>query len=138
MNSRLFQEFLESSDTLRVYHVNQLIFSSVKDRLFPLLDFINQPVTQPQKVVICDKLMGNAAALLAIRAGCREVYSPLGSQLAVITLGKYRVKYHLTEIVPYIQSPDGQDMCPMEKMSTGKEPQEFYELMMTGSPSLTK
>ena len=73
--------------------------------------------------------MGNAAALLSVVANCREVYSPLGSQLTLKTLHKYDIKYHITEIVPYIQKPDGNDMCPMEKLSIGKEPEEFYELI---------
>ena len=82
-----------------------------------------------QKVVIFDKIMGNAAALLSIKAGCREIYSPLGSRLAIKTLDKYGIEYHLTEIVPYIQKPGGQDMCPMEKLSRDKLPGEFYQIM---------
>jgi len=73
--------------------------------------------------------MGNAAALLSVKVGCREVYSPLGSQLAVETLGRYDIKYHLTEIVPCIRKLNGEDMCPMEKLSINKEPEEFYELI---------
>ena len=73
--------------------------------------------------------MGNAAALLSIKAGCREVYSPLGSQISVKTFKKYEIKYHLIQVVPYITKPDGQDMCPMEKLSLDKGPEEFYEVM---------
>ena len=53
----------------------------------------------------------------------------MGSQLAVKTLDKYGIKYHLTEIAPYIQKPNGEDMCPMEKLSISKEPEEFYEVI---------
>lgn len=129
MYKDFFNEFLMSGDTLRVYERNQLIFSSNKDRLLPLLDYIAQYVPHHQQVVIFDKLMGNAAALLAVEAACQEVYSPLGSQFAIKTLDKYGIKYHLTEIVPYIQKPDGEDMCPMEKLSINKEPEEFYGLI---------
>ncbi len=127
MYTPLFNEFLLSSDTLRVYEGNQLIFSSTKDRLLPLLEYIDRFAPHPQPVIILDKIMGNAAALLSVEANCREVYSPLGSQLAVKTLDKYGIKYQLTEIVPYIQKPNGDDMCPMEKLSIDKEPEEFYE-----------
>ncbi len=124
-----FSEFLDSSDTLRVYEGEQLIFSSSKDRLLPLLEYIERFGSHHKQVVIFDKIMGNAAALLSVKAGCREVYSPLGSQLAIRSLDKYGVKYHLTEIVAYIQQADGKDMCPMEKLSLGKGPEEFYEVM---------
>ena len=129
MYTRLFNEFLAGADTLQVYEGNQLIFSSKKDRLLSLLEYIYRLAPYHQHVVIFDKIMGNAAALLSVTANCQEVFSPLGSQLAVKTLDKYGVKYHLTEIVPYVQKPNGEDMCPMEKLSINKEPEEFYEVI---------
>jgi len=95
----------------------------------PLLDYIDRYRHNPEPVVLFDKVMGNAAALLSVMAGGSEVYSPLGSQLAVKTLDRYGIKYHLTEIAAYIRSSNGEDMCPMEKLSVNKEPEEFYELM---------
>jgi len=129
MHQHFFDEFLTSSDTLRVYEGERLIFSSSKDRLLPLLEYIDRFTPHHQQVVIFDKIMGNAAAVLLIKADCQEVHSPLGSQLAIKTLNKYGIKYYFTEIVPYIQKPGGEDMCPMEKMSIGKGPEEFYEVM---------
>ncbi|MFC2017507.1 DUF1893 domain-containing protein [Chloroflexota bacterium] len=129
MHKHFFNEFSFSDDTLRVYEGAQLIFPSNKDRLLPLLEYIDRFAPQHQQVVILDKIMGNAAALLSIKAGCREVYSPLGSQLAIKTLGKHGIKYHLTEVVSYIQKPGGQDMCPMEKLSLDKGVEEFYQVM---------
>ena len=128
MYARLFNRFLIGSDTLQVYKGSKLLFASNKDRLLPLLEYIDRFALYHQ-VVIFDKIMGNAAALLAVKASCRQVYSPLGSQLAIKTLDKYHIKYHLTETVPYIQKPNGEDMCPMEKLSTNREPEEFYELI---------
>ena len=125
MHTDLFHNFLTSGDTLRVYEGSDLLFISEKDRLLPLLEYIDN-FASGHHVVIFDKIMGNAAALLSVKAGCQEVYSPLGSQLAITTLDRYRIRYHLTEIVPYIIRPGGEDMCPMEKLSIGKKPEEFY------------
>ena len=127
MYARLFNEFLISGDSLQVYEGKRLVFASSKDRLIPLLEYIDGLAPLHQRVVIFDKIMGNAAALLSVKAGCREVHSPLGSQLAINTLNKYSIKYHLTKVVPYIQKPNQEDMCPMEKLSLNKEPEEFYE-----------
>ena len=129
MHQHFFKEFLSSGDTLQVYKGDKLLFSSGKDRLLPLLEYIDNFAPYHQQVIIFDKIMGNAAALLSVEASCQEVYSPLGSQLAVKTLDKYGIKYHLTEIVPYIQKPNGEDMCPMEKLSINKEPEEFYQVI---------
>jgi hypothetical protein len=129
MYTPLFNEFLVSTDSLQVYKDSKLLFSSAKDRLLPLLEYIERFAPYYRQVVVFDKVMGNAAALLSVEASCQEVYSPLGSQLAVKTLEKYGIKYHITEIVPYIQQPNGEDMCPMEKLSLDKEPEEFYEVI---------
>jgi len=126
MNCCSFQKFLMSSDSLHVYEASKLIFTSDKSGLLPLLEYINQCSPLHQRVIIIDKVMGNGAALLSILANCQEVYSPLGSQLAINTLDKYHISHHITNTVPYIKkTPDG-EMCPMEKLSLHKDPEEFY------------
>jgi hypothetical protein len=127
MNKRLFNKFVASCDSLQVYEGSKLIFVSNKDRLLPLMEYIGSFSPFHQQVTIFDKIVGNAAALLSVKANCREVYSPLGSQLAIRTLDKYGIIYHFTEIVPYVKQPDGVNMCPMEKLSIDKEPEEFHE-----------
>ena len=129
MYTDLFSEFLDSDDTLQIYRDETLVFSSEKDRLLPLMEYLMQHKPEQAPVTIFDKIIGNAAALLAVKANCREVYSPLGSEIAVKTLEKYGIEYNLTEIVPYIVREDGKGMCPMEKLSLGKGPEDFYREM---------
>jgi len=126
---RFFDEFLTSNNTLQVYEGGKLIFASHKDRLLPLAEYIERFASNHRNVVIFDKIMGHAAALLCVKASCQEVYSPLGSQLAVEVLDEYGIEHHLTRIVPYIQKPSREDMCPMEALSIGKEPEGFYQLI---------
>ena len=128
MLSDLFNDFLASDETLRVYKDDTLVFSSDKDRLVPLLEYLEGSSSNPRQVVIFDKITGNAAALLSVIADCREACSPLGSELAIKTLDKYGIEYHFTETVPFIQQPN-KDMCPMEKLSLDKTPEEFHEIM---------
>lgn len=128
MSQDVFNQFLAGADTLHVYDDDKLVFSSTKDRLIPLMEYLaNTP--QPRSVVIFDKIMGNAAALLAVEAQAREVFSPLGSALAIRTLDEFHIKHHLVKTVPHIMKPDGSDWCPMEKLSVGKTPEEFYQEM---------
>ena len=126
MSDDLFSAFMSGDDTLRIYKDETLIFSSKKDRLLPLMDYISTHNIGKHPVTIFDKIMGNAAALLATIANAREVYSPMGSELAIKTLEHFGITYHLTTIVPYILRPDGKNMCPMEELSIGKKPEEFY------------
>jgi len=129
MNIPLFNDFLISEDSLWVYQGDRLAFKSNKDGLQPLLEYIDRFTPYVGKVRIFDKIIGNAAALLSVKAGCQEIYSPLGSKLAIQTLDSYHIEYHLTKVVPYIQKPNQQGMCPMEELSISKSPQEFYEVL---------
>jgi hypothetical protein len=128
MYKSLFNEFLTSANTLRVYNGSKLIFTSDKDRLLPLVEYLEH-ASHHRNVVIFDKILGRAAALLCVKAECHEVYSSLGSQLAIEVLEKCGIKYHLTRTVPCIQKPNQQQMCPMEVLSIGKEPEEFYQAL---------
>jgi len=44
-------------------------------------------------------------------------------------LEQHGIGHHLSQIVPCIQKPDHKGMCPMELLSIGKEPEEFYKLL---------
>jgi hypothetical protein len=129
MPAARFQAFLASEDTLRIYRGRKLVFSSKKDSLLPLMEYIAAQENGRDSVLIYDKIMGNAAALLAVKVGAAGVFSPLGSELAVKTLDKYSIKYNLVKVVPFIMRDDGQALCPMEQLSIGKTPEEFYEIM---------
>ena len=129
MNRRLFNDFLASGDTLWVYSGDRLLFTSAKDGLLPLLDYIDKFAPYEEGVTVFERVVGNAAALLLVKAAGKKVYSPLGSELAARTLDNYAVEYHFGEVVPYIRNRSGQDMCPMEKLSLNRSPEEFYELM---------
>ncbi len=122
---KLLGQFINSGDTLWVYKGTKLIFQSRKERLMPLLDYIDAFVPQIKGVTIFDCVVGNAAALLLKKAFCLKVYSPLASQAAVRSLEKFGISYHFLKIVPRIR--EGNDICPMEKLSGGKTPDEFYQ-----------
>jgi len=125
----LFNDFLISGETFRVYKGSKLLFTSNGGGLLPLCEYIDRFNPYHHGTVAFDKIMGNAAALLCVKATCLEVYCPLGSQPAVKTLDKYGIIYHFTQIVPYIQQLHSEEMCPMETLSIDKSPDEFYEIV---------
>ena len=131
MKAHLFSEFLASSDTLRVYSKDKLIFASSKDGLLSLLEYTSRFSRCRGDVTVFDRVVGNAAALLLTRISCREVYSPLASELALKTLRHFGIGYHITEIVPHIRGRGQESMCPMEKLSLNKNPEEFYEASLS-------
>jgi len=72
MKKHLYKEFTASDDTLRIYRGDTLVFSSKKQGLLPLMEYLGVENAGKQPVTICDKVMGNAAALLSVRAKCRQ------------------------------------------------------------------
>jgi hypothetical protein len=127
----LFSEFLASGDTLWVYGRGKLIFTSSEAGIRSLLDYASRLAPYQEGVTVFDRVVGNAAALLLSKVSCREVYSPLGSWLAQETLRRFGIDYHFTETVTRIQNRSRDDMCPMEKLSQGKEPEEFYQACLS-------
>ena len=125
--TNLFLNFVIRGAALEVYQGDFLVFESNKEMLTPLLEYIEIKAPRHNGVVIFDKIMGNAAALLCVVAKCKELYSPLGSEPAIKTLEKFGISYHIARVVPYIQKPSANELCPVEKLSLGKTPQEFYQ-----------
>lgn len=127
---QLYADFVASADTLRVYKGDSLVFNSTEDRLLPLLEYIRALAESYTDVVIFDRIVGRAAALLCIKARSRTVFSPLGSRFAAEAFEQYGIEYYLEQIVPFITTADKTDMCPMEKLSLGKSPEEFYHAVI--------
>lgn len=127
-NESLFSQFLESEDNLRVYHNGDLVFSSRKDGVAPLVSYVTQFGFNVDGVYVFDRIVGNAAALLLELAGCIEVWSQVGSELAVRTLDARGIRHHFVAVAPCIINRKGDDMCPFEKLSLGKTAEEFYNL----------
>lgn len=127
----VFRKFQESEDTLWVYVAGNLYFRSAEKGIAPLLTYIKECAPCPEGAVAFDRIVGNAAALLLQKASCPEVYSVLGSELAAETLERLGITFTFLKLVPYISNQAGDGMCPFEKASVGKSPEEFYQ-MATG------
>lgn len=126
MSGSSFDEFRASDDTLRVYKGGRLIFSSARERLAPLVEYIDTCQPHESDVTVYDRVTGNAAALLLTRMSCREIRSELGSELGAATLDRHGIRHRFTETVPYIEDARREGMCPMEELALDKTPDDFY------------
>jgi hypothetical protein len=132
----LYKKFLETGIALEVYEGNSLLFASNQEMLAPLLEYIRTIAPRHKDIVVFDKIMGNAAALLCVIAKCKEIYSPLGSDPAIETLEKFGISHHIGSVVPFIKKPNLTELCPMEKISLGKTPEEFYQILKSDTPKM--
>ena len=126
-NNQLFKKFLKTEDTLWICLAGNPLFRSTEKGIAPLLIYLQESSLHPEGVIIFDRVVGNAAALLLKKAFSKEVYSLIGSELAAETLKRLGIAYSFLTTVPHILNRSGNDMCPFEKASIGKSPDEFYE-----------
>ena len=129
MQNKEFNEFVRSEDTVRISKGDRIIFASREERLVPLMKYAMSHVPYEKDVVVFDRVVGNAVALLLKKIMCRKVFSPLGSDKAINTLDSSGIEYQFSKTVPYIKNNKGQDMCPMEKLSAGKSSEEFFQIL---------
>jgi len=101
------------------------VFHSKKEGIKGLLEFIAKKKKVDKDLIIFDKKVGNAAALLCVYLKVKEVYGVIGSQSAGKTLKKNKIKFYFSKTIPNILNKDETDICPMEKMSLSKTPKEF-------------
>ena len=127
MSTDNFEDFLIGGDTLRVYCGDELVFASEKKGILSLLEYTARFAPHEGGVTVCDMVVGNAAALLLKKINCREIFSPLGSEVAAATLRGFGIGYHFRETVPRIKNRTRDGMCPMEELSLGKDPEAFYQ-----------
>jgi hypothetical protein len=72
---------------------------------------------QARDACLADKIIGKAAAMVAILAGIRAAYTPLVSQAAYDTLARYHISLEYDRLVPLILNGRGDGPCPMERVT---------------------
>ncbi len=125
-----FEEFLKSVWELEVWTGGRIIFRSQKSGVGGLLDFVIEQGEKHEGIIIFDKIVGQAVALLAAYLKAREVYGDVGSEFAIKALEKYKIKFYFQKTFPNILNRDKTGLCPFEKLSLGKTPQEFYNCLI--------
>ncbi|MDP2930062.1 MAG: DUF1893 domain-containing protein [bacterium] len=137
MNER-FKKFVENDFALEIYHENssrgvktgqkeKLIFRSRQNKVKGLLKFIKKYGKRFKNLTVFDTRVGNAAALLIVYIGAREAFAKIGSISARKTFKKFKIKYHFLQTIPHILNKKGDGLCPLEKLSFSKTPEEFLE-----------
>ena len=82
--------------TLTVLHEGTPIFTSFGKWLYPLFelkDYLAEHAVRPENLILQDKIIGNAAALMIHRLGFRTVKAGVLSRLAEVVLHRYGIAY---------------------------------------------
>ena len=81
----------------------------------PVIYRLNESLDFFKGLIVADKIIGKASAMLLTLSGVKEVYCVVLSDAGKQIFEKYGIPYHYEELVPYIINRTGDDMCPMEK-----------------------
>ena len=83
-----------------------------------------------QGSVIADKVVGKAAALLAVLGEVQAVFGRVMSEGAVSIFEKHQIPYQFETLVPYIENRTKDGMCPMEEtVQLVEDPEEAFEAL---------
>ena len=81
----------------------------------PLLQFLEKEPELLKGAVLTDKIIGKAAAMVAVLGGVREIYALTASESALAFLEKNGVPAHARHTVPHIINRTGDGLCPLEQ-----------------------
>lgn len=119
---------LENNYSIVVVKENNIINTSTKNGLMPILDLYNNDKSILKNAYVADKVIGKAAALLLIEAGIKELYADLISDKAISILDDAKVGYRYNKRVKEIRNRDNTGMCPMEELAlTSNSADELIE-----------
>jgi len=112
--------------TLTVFCNGTPIFTSYGKWLYPLFEleaYLADHAVQPENLILQDKIIGKAAALLIHRLGFRIVKAGILSRLGEAVLQRHGMAYSYEQLVERIH-------CQTEELlATVEDPEEGYQLV---------
>lgn len=96
----------------------------------PLMEELRADRKAFRESVIADKVVGKAAALLAVLGKAEAVFGSVMSDGAVKVLEKHQIPYEFETRVQHIENRTKDGMCPMEEtVQLIEEPEEAFEAL---------
>lgn len=111
----------ENNCTLAFVKNGEVIYESYKKGIRPMFEALHADVDL-KGAVLADRVIGRAAAMLALSAGVRSIYTFLVSESALAVCrekGFEKIAYE--KISPYVMNRTQDDLCPIEKLSQGTD-----------------
>jgi len=113
------KEILEKEQfTFVLIKKGRVIKTSHKGGVIPLMEVIRQDDRALDKAIIADKVIGRAAALLAVYYHVKAIYAELISQKAREVLDNHSIFYQFAQCVPYIKNRELNDQCTSGKINS--------------------
>ncbi len=109
-----------------VYLEDRLIFYSDGKWLYPLVEleeYLNENAVDPERLLVKDKIVGRAAALILCYLKIKNIHAQTLSQLAKEVLEHYKIDFTYERLIDAIN-------CTTERLlSDEMDPQKGYRLV---------
>lgn len=115
MNLKQCLEMQEKENYSLVAFKDNQIYTSKNRGIAPIMDALEKDLHYFDGYVVCDKVIGKAAAMLFTYSGIHYIHARTLSKGAQEILDKYHVEYSYDTLTEYIINREGNDLCPMEK-----------------------
>ena len=127
----LAQKMIQENDLgLVAIRDGKVIMQSEDRGVRPFVQAITDLGDELNGVVIGDRVVGRASAMLCIYSGAVAVYTPLVSDAAEVQLQLADIRLSADKKTPYILNRQRTDMCPFEKMIDKlKSPDEVFHTL---------
>ncbi len=123
----------EYTCVIRNVNTGEVVFNSKLNGVRPMVEFrLNHwnAHYETQSFMLIDRIIGLAAAKIAVYIGVVEIFTPIISKVALEYLESKGVKLEYGEVVANIMRKDGSDICPMEKaVTTTTSELEAFEMI---------
>ncbi len=130
----LARQLLEQSDAaLVVVKEGQELTRESGRGVLPLLRVVTGSLsTELSGAALADKVIGQAAAFLAVRAGLAVVFSPVMSQPGLEVLTAHGIEAHYETLVENIMRQEPYGLCLMEQTVAGASgPDEAFNRLVS-------
>lgn len=125
---RILTRFRKSGASLTLLTGTKKIYSSKAPALTALIGICRRE-KRPRRVLILDKVVGRAAAVLMTLLKPAAVYAPLGSRDAIPVLQRRRIPFHFCRTVPTILNNDRTGPCKHDQLAKGRSPSALLKIL---------
>lgn len=110
----------------------EIMMTSFDKGINPLYKYIKRNGISSNPLIMGDKIVGKAVALLAVHVGVKYIYTRVISKGAIEILNYHSIKFDYEEIVPFINNRKKDGQCPMEaSLDNVIDPLEGFNIIDT-------
>jgi len=122
-------EFIESDLSLLAYSDGKCLFESRGSDLIPLLKLLEQKIDSQNGLVLFDRYIGRAAALLMTLIHPTMIYCRIISQGGAEVLHQHNMHFESRQQVAFLMGVTSDEMCRFEKMAHNKNAEELLKAL---------